>query len=113
MILYNPSGISGESIANLSLDINDKSAGCIAQGFLGSLPADCSGSVPFSDDPHIILAKGSKLAISATGATSLTDGSISSIKYGLSLNFENGKAQNIEIKSGETGEIVITVWDEK
>lgn len=112
VILYNPSGISGESIANLSLDINDKSVECIAQGFLGSLPADCSGSVPFSDDPHITLAKGSKLGISATG-TSLNDGSISSIKYGLSLNFENGKAQNIEIKSGETGEIVVTVWDEK
>ncbi len=106
VIFYN---LSGQSINNITVEVNDKSAGCLASGFLGSMPEDCRGSIPFGDDSSMTLGKDSSIAISGTGFT-LAEGSIFSQKYDLYLNFEDSQPLNVEIEPGETSEIEIKVW---
>ena len=112
VILYNPSGMPQQSIDHIKVEVNDKSAACLGGGFFGSMPDDCTGSVPFIDDPNLTLVKDSSISISATGGFTLSDGAIYSVKYGLYLGFEKEQPLSVEIQPGKTVEIVIKVWGE-
>ncbi len=109
VILYNPDGLDGQTLEGLVVEVNSRSAACIANGFMGSAPADCQGSVPFMDDPNLTLKGNASIAISESGL-SLNEGSIYSPKYGLHMDFKESNPLSVEIEAGETIENNLLIW---
>ena len=112
VIIYNPNGLDAQAVDKLVVEVNSKSAVCIASGFMGSAPADCQGSVPFMDDPNLMLKGNASIAITGSDL-SLSKGSIYSQKYGLHLDFKESKPLSLEIKAGDAVERDLSVWAEQ
>ena len=108
VVLYSPDGAPGSAALGLTIDVGDQSASCLGQGFTGSMPESCAGSVPFADDGKLTLGGESQIGISATGMT-ITRGTIRSPKYGLSLNFEAGQPLSVTVTPGAASAVSITV----
>lgn len=109
VLLYNPDGVDLQSVDEMVVEVNSRSAVCIASGFLGSAPADCQGSVPFMDDPNLTLQSAASISITGTGLT-LDEGSIYSPKFGLHLDFKESKPLGVEIEAGQALEQELLVW---
>jgi hypothetical protein len=111
VVLYNPNGLDIQSVDGITVEVNSRSAVCLASGFMGSAPADCRGSVPFMDDPNLTLKGNSSIAITGSDL-SLSKGSIYSQKYGLHLDFVDSKPLSVEIEAGEAVESDLFLWGE-
>jgi len=111
IVLYNPDGILYERVDGMVVEIDDRSAACIAGGFFGSAPTDCQGSVPFMDDPNLTLKANANLVITGTGM-SLDEGSIFSPNNGLHMDFKASKPLGVEIEAGQALEQDLLVWSE-
>ena len=108
VVLYSPTGAPGSEVDGLQIDLDSQSATCLAEGFLGSAPQSCQGSIPFlSSDTGIKLLGKSTFAISSSG-TALKTGTIYSPKLGLCLNFENGDPLSATITAGSSTSVEIT-----
>jgi len=112
VILYNPNGINAQSTDKILVEVNSRSAACIASGFMGSAPADCQGSIPFMDDPNLMLKGNASIAITESDL-SLSEGSIYSQKYGLHLDFKDSQPLSVEIQAGDAVENDLLVWAEQ
>jgi len=112
VVLYNPNGIDAQSVDEIIVEVNSRSAVCIASGFMGSAPADCQGSIPFMDDPNLMLKGSANIAITGSDI-SLAEGSLYSQKYGLHMDFKESKPLSLEIKAGDSIESDLLVWGEK
>ena len=106
VVLHSPGGAPGASAIGLTINLDDQSASCLGQGFTGSMPASCKGSVPFADDDQLTVGGGTEIGVSATGMT-LKKGVISSPKYGLGLGFVDGKPLSVEITAGHSTDVQI------
>lgn len=109
VILYNSSGPSSQAVG-ISLDLSDSALKCLAQGMIGSASASCQGTIPVFGDGSISLAKGTMLNVSASGVA-LKDGSLVSAKYGVNLDFADGKPVSVEIQSGKASKTDFKAWD--
>lgn len=106
VVLYSPKGAPGSSAIGLAIDLDDQSASCAYQTFTGSAPASCKGSVPFADDKGLFTISDISLGNSGMVPTIRT---LSSPKYGLWLNFEDGAPLSVEITAGNSANVRITV----
>ena len=79
---------------------------------MGSAPADCQGSIPFMDDPNLMLKGNASIAITESDP-SLSEGSIYSQKYGLHLDFKDSQPLSVEIQAGDAVENDLLVWAEQ
>lgn len=109
VVLYNPTGIDMQSADGILVEVNSRSAACLASGFMGSAPADCQGSIPFMDDPNLTLKGNASIAITSSDL-SLDKGSIYSQKYGLHMDFVDSQPLSVEIEAGDTIESDLLVW---
>jgi len=112
VILYNPNGIDAQFTDKILVEVNSRSADCLGSGFAGSVPADCEGSIPFMDDPKLMLKGDSRIEITES-AFSVIDGSVYSQKYGLHLDFNDSKPLSVEIEAGEAVEDDLLIWAEQ
>ena len=108
VVLYSPTGAPGSEVDGLHIDLDADSADCLGEGFLGSAPQSCQGSIPFfSSDTGIKLLGKSSIAITSSGP-SLKTGTVYSPKLGLCLNFESGSPLSATITAGGSTSVEIT-----
>lgn len=106
VVLFSLAGAPGSSAIDLAINFDDQTASCLGQGFTGSMPASCQGSLPFNDD-QLTLGGGTVIGVSATGMT-IKNGVITSPKYGLGLDFVDGKPLSVEITAGHSTDVQVT-----
>jgi hypothetical protein len=111
VIFYNFNGINTEFVDEMVVEVNSGSADCLGSGFAGSVPAECEGSIPFADDPKLMLKGDSRIEITET-AFSVIEGSVYSQKYDLHLDFNDSKPLTMEFGSGDTVNYDLLIWGE-
>lgn len=107
VILYNAKGGSNPPAG--TLDLSAQAQSCAIEGFLSSVSAKCTGKTPMFGEGTMTLAKDSKMSVSATGF-SFSDASLYSEKYGLYLNFVEGKLLSVEMVAGKDQDIMVSAW---
>jgi hypothetical protein len=111
-VFYSTTGAVPASDDNLTINVNDNSAGCIGQALQGggNVTASCFSSVPFSeDDPNTKVVKNSVVNQAADGTYRLDTGAIYSPLYGLTLNFANGQPLTVAVAAGSATKVSIVV----
>jgi hypothetical protein len=111
-VFYSTTGAVPTSDDNLTINVNDNSAGCIGQALEGggNVTASCFSSVPFAeDDPDTKVVKNSVVDKGADGTYRLNTGAIYSPLYGLTLNFADGQPLTVAMVAGSTTQVSIVV----